>query len=207
MVAAYLVGALVGALFAGRWWWVVASCAAATVYLWPQRAASVTTSPAEGPSPDKTTAQALQWLQNVAMGKLPASARDVLADIIQRAQELMPRLKEMEQAGMVQAPNRVALKQMVKVFLPQAIENYNSLPAVYARTHKGADGLTAEDLLLNQMRLMAQHLQQLQEQAYAESVDALLAQSHFLNERFDAARASQLALTKPSNGAVPEFMR
>ncbi|VTU42938.1 MULTISPECIES: hypothetical protein [unclassified Variovorax] len=161
------------------WWWLIAAAAYAAVWLLPIGPETKV----ESKPIDLSTEASLQWLRDNAMPKLPASARDILSDLIERAHDLMPRLKEMEGAGLVQATNRAELKQTVKIFLPQAVEAYLRLPPLYARTARVADGQTAEDLLLGQLRTLQAHVETLQAGILSAEVDTLLAQSRFLNQR------------------------
>lgn len=174
VTALYLFG------FLDRWWWAIAAAAYAAVWTLPLD----TKKKAEPVPADVSTQESLTWLQTTAMKDLPASARALLGDILERIQDVLPRLKELEGAGLIQAENRAALKQTVKVFLPNAVGTYLRLPASYARTAKVSDGLTAEDLLVTQLRTLQTHVRGIQENLLSSDVDELVAQSRFLNEKF-----------------------
>ncbi|KWU19119.1 hypothetical protein [Burkholderia cenocepacia] len=174
ITALYLVGII------DKWWWALAGAAYAAVWLLP-----LSTKPAPAPvAADLSTQQALEWLEDRAMGRLPASARSILADILVQVKDILPRLKEMEGAGLLQVENRAALKQTVKQFLPGAIETYLRLPPLYARTAKVAAGQTAEEVLLGQLRTLQTQVHAIQGNILSSDVDALVAQSQFLSEKF-----------------------
>jgi hypothetical protein len=163
-----------------KWWWAIAGAAYAAVWLLP-----LDSKPRAAPAPaDLSTQQAITWLQETAMSRLPASARHILDDILTQVKDILPRLKEMEGTGLVQVENRAALKQTVKGFLPAAVETYLRLPPLYARTAKVANGQTAEEVLLMQLRTLQTQIHSIQENILSSDVDALVAQSQFLTEKF-----------------------
>jgi hypothetical protein len=174
---------LVGAIH--TWWGLIALAAYASVWLLPIGSETkVVAAPV-----DVSTQQAVDWLRDTAMSKLPLAAREVLGNILERVQELMPRLKELQVDGLVQAENRTALKQLVKSYLPQAVESYMRLPPLYARTAKVAEGRTAEEVLLEQLKTLQSHVVKIQDGLLSSEVDALLSQSRFLNEKFQDAKS------------------
>jgi hypothetical protein len=130
------------------------------------------------------TADALDWLRHSALPKLPPAAKPVLTDIIHRIDGLMPRLKEMETQGLVEASSRALLKQTVTRLVPDAVEAYLRLPPAYARIATFTDGKTAQDLLTEQLMLLKQHVVSLEENLLSSDVNSLLANGRFLQEKF-----------------------
>jgi len=111
VIAAYLFGLI------GNGWWLLALGA----YLGGWLPFAFKDQPDHMPE-GLSTADALAWLKDAALPKLPPQAKPVLTDIINRVQDLMPRLKEMESQGLVEASSRALLKQTVTRLLPDAVE-------------------------------------------------------------------------------------
>jgi hypothetical protein len=126
----------------------------------------------------------LEWLRVVALPKLPQEAASRLQHILDLATEIWPRLKEMEAQGLVQVENRTMLKQTLTKLLPDLVQNYLKLPAVYAKTHK-VEGKTPLMLFSEQLSLLEAHVVEIRDGVYAEEVDGLLASGRFLQEKFD----------------------
>lgn len=178
--------AVLGAYFAGfveaYWWLLVVGAYAAGALPFAFREQPVHTP--EGLS----TQESLDWLKGSVMPRLPTRAGQVLADIIRRVEELMPRLKEMETQGVVEASNRNLLKQTVTRYLPDAVESFLKLPASYTRVAtKAAQGKSAEDLLVEQLVMLQEHVTALEENVLTSDVNKLLANGRFLQEKFQKA--------------------
>lgn len=125
----------------------------------------------------------LDWLREKVLPLLPPEAAGSLKRILDMATEIWPRIKEMQDQGLVQVENRTMLKQTLTKFLPDIAQNYLKLPSVYAKTHK-VDGKTPMLLLTEQMNLLEVHVTKIREGVYAHDVDALLANGKFLQEKF-----------------------
>ncbi|CAN5403319.1 hypothetical protein BH11PSE11_BH11PSE11_14840 [soil metagenome] len=138
-----------------------------------------------------STEDALSWLKSSAMPKLPPNAKAVLADILNRVADLMPRLKEMETQGMIEASSRAMLKQTITKLLPDAVENYLRLPATYAKTKTFEGGKSAQDLLQEQLELLQTHVHGLEENLLSSDVNSMLANGKFLQEKFKPGLLSQ----------------
>ena len=126
-----------------------------------------------------------QWLEEKVLPRVSGEAQRILKSILEVAKELMPRLKEMESQGMVQAENRARLKQLLNRYLPDALETYLKLPSLYASTAKVAGGKTAQQVLVDQLTTLEVHVKELRDGFYSQNVDALLANGAFLKEKFD----------------------
>ena len=132
------------------------------------------------------TQEYLDWLRKEAIPKLPQEGASRVQSIVDLATEIWPRLKEMQEQGLVQAQNRIQLKQTLTMFLPQLVANYLKLPASYARSHK-VNGKSPLDLMTEQLDLLEKHVREIRDNVYAEDVDALLSTGRFLQEKFDSA--------------------
>jgi hypothetical protein len=126
----------------------------------------------------------LDWLRTQALPKLTGEASASLQRILDTATELWPRLKELQDQGLVQVENRTMLKQTLTQLLPEMVTNYLQLPAVYARTYK-VNGKTPQVLLEEQLTLLESHVMQIRDGVYSREVDKLLANGRFLQEKFD----------------------
>ena len=131
-----------------------------------------------------STLDALARLEHDMLPRLPPKAKPILADIINRVNGLMPRLKEMEQQGLVEASSRALLKQTVTRLLPDAVEAYLRLPPAYASLTHVENGKTAQDLLAEQLTMLQQHVISLEDNLLSNDVNTLLANGRFLQEKF-----------------------
>lgn len=171
VVLLYLVGVI------DQWWAALTALgyAAGFVAMWrPQP---------EGLPDGLSTVDSLRWLQDKALPRLTGEARDVLVRILMVAEELMPRLKELEAAGSVQAENRAMLKQTVTRYLPDILQNYLKLPPLYAKSARVVDGKTPYLLLAEQLKMLESHVQEIRQGLYSQQVDSLLANGRFLQEK------------------------
>lgn len=172
MVVAYLAGLI------HAYWYVLALLAYGLgVLLMPSRKA------AELPQ-GTSTLESLAWLRSEVMPALPTEAAKMLGQILEVADSLMPRLKEMEAAGAIQADSRATLKQTVTRYLPDVVTGYLKLPTMYAASAKVADGKTANQLLLEQLTMLHEHVVEIRNGVYSEDVDALLTNGRFLQQKF-----------------------
>jgi len=133
---------------------------------------------------EASSTETLAWLRETALPKLPSESARVLTSIIEVMEELMPRLKELEGQGMVQAQNRTMLKQTMSRFLPEVLEGYLKLPAVYARNTKVEGGKTPNQLLVEQLTLLHNHVLEIRDGVYSAEVNTLLTNGRFLQEKF-----------------------
>ena len=129
------------------------------------------------------TSEALAQLRQYFMPKLPTNARKILGDILNRVDALMPRLKEMEEQGQIDAPSRAMLKQTVTRLLPDAIETYLRLPTAYANMNKLHNGKTAREVLEEQLVMLNEHVVSLEDNLLSADVNSLLANGQFLQEK------------------------
>lgn len=134
-----------------------------------------------------STQESLAWLRTEVLPSMPEEARRILRQILDIADELMPRLKEMESAGAIQAQSRSTLKMTVTRYLPDVVTGYLKLPPVYAASARVAEGKTANQLLLEQLTLLHDHVAEIRENVLSEEVDALLTNGRFLQQKFTKA--------------------
>lgn len=140
----------------------------------------------------ESTEQRLAWLTS-CIQKLPKDASQKLQDILSVAQELLPRLKEMEKDGTLLGEHRATFKRTITEYLPVAVESYLKLPALYARTVKVKDNKTAQVLLCEQLDLLHNHVLEIQSAVLSQEIGNLLLNGKFLQQKF---QESSLVLSK-----------
>lgn len=133
-----------------------------------------------------STTESLEWLRVYVMPKLPTQAKTTLGDIIGCVDGLMPRLKKMEQDGLVEASSRAMLKHTVTRLLPDAVEGYLRLPPAYANIKMLDGGKTAQELLSEQLNLLQKHVHSLEENIVSSDVNSMLANGRFLQDKFNS---------------------
>ena len=83
------------------------------------------------------------------------------------------------------------IKQTALEYLPETLENYLNLPPAFARLHTLKDGKNAQQLLLEQLRLLDTTMKEIVVDIHRNDTDRLLINGRFLEEKF---RKSELAL-------------
>jgi len=131
-----------------------------------------------------STMDALDWLRRSATPKLPPKAKDILGQIIESVDGLMPRLKEMEQQGLVEASNRAMLKHAITRLLPDVVEDYLRLPPTYAKIKVLDGGKTPQALLIEQLDMLNAHVHTIADNLMSSDINSMLANSKFLEEKF-----------------------
>lgn len=131
----------------------------------------------------RPTAQVLDALERDVQPRLPAEAAPLLAGLVARLRELMPRLKELESEGRVDAAARAQFRNLVVRLLPETLEAYLKLPADYARSARLPDGLTPQEHLLAQLDALQRHVQALEDALMSPYVNQLLVNTRFLQDK------------------------
>ena len=72
-------------------------------------------------------------------------------------------------------------------YLPSALQAYVSLPRAYATLHKMQNGKTADQILGEQLTLLAAKMNEVADAVQKKDSNALLANGRFLEERFGAS--------------------
>ncbi len=85
-------------------------------------------------------------------------------------------------------PNVMLIRQTALNYLPRALDDYLSLPRMYAERVPVQDGHTAREVLIAQLQLISQTMRETSEDMYQYNADRLLSNARFLQERF--ARSS-----------------
>ena len=80
--------------------------------------------------------------------------------------------------------NVYTIRRTALTYLPETLENYFALPALYRRTYPIKGGETAQDLLLGQLELLDAEMKEIVEDFNREDTGKLLAHGRFLEEKF-----------------------
>lgn len=135
-------------------------------------------------APGLDTMEYMAWLSKEVVPNVPIESASTLIRILDVVNEIWPRLKEMQEEGLVQYSNREEIKQALTVFLPELVVNYLKLPSKYARTHK-IDGKTPALLLEEQLKMLETHINAIRDNVYAKDVESLRTHGRFLKEMLD----------------------
>jgi hypothetical protein len=135
---------------------------------------------------DRIVAQAQRRLPGELAAKVVAIQTTIL--------DLLPRIN----ASAIDRRDLFALERTVAEYLPQTLNNYLTLPRVYADSHAVADGKTPRELLAGQLDLIEEKMQEISEAVAKDDVDKLLAQGRFLEDRF--GKNTELALPAEPQG-------
>ena len=125
--------------------------------------------------------QELRYLVHRTQGDLPE-------DIVMRVEEIertllaiLPRIQNVSGGD----PDAYVVRQTVRAYLPEALNNYRALPRTFALTEPLQDGETAHALLLGQLETLHQALQSIEEGLPYEDAQRLLIHGRFLENKFD----------------------
>ena len=137
--------------------------------------------------------RSLQRQLSIANGKVPASSWSKLQDIADTIMGILPHYADFP-AG---SPDLFVVGRTATDYLPSALQAYLNLPRAYATLHKMPNGKTADQVLDDQLALLASKMDEVADAVHKKDSDALLANGRFLEEKFGA---SPLAL--PQQGAA-----
>ena len=175
-----------GLFFAGVihiWWWaIVAGLYGAGVLGWPSGSLAETAERTELSS-ELLAQQVRKLVDSVARG-LPNEALQVLHSIQATLSELLPRLKELRERGILSQKDSFTVIETVRRYLPDTLGAYLRLPKLYAQMQPLADGRTASQTLLDQLRVLDNSLKDVSRSAFAGDAETLVTNGQFLQNRF-----------------------
>ena len=134
----------------------------------------------------------LQHQLGIANGKLSPPLQAKLQEIADTIMGILPHYAEFP-AG---SPDLFVVGRTATDYLPSALQAYLSLPRAYAALHKMPNGKTADQVLDDQLTLLATKMDEVADDVHKKDSDALLANGRFLEEKFGP---SSLALPQPSS--------
>jgi hypothetical protein len=135
--------------------------------------------------------RALQRQLSISSGKLPAPLQQKLQSIADTIMGILPHYAEFPPGS----PDLFVVGRTATDYLPSALQAYLNLPRAYATLHRMPNGKTADDVLGDQLTLIATKMDEVADAVHKKDSDALLANGRFLEEKFGA---SPLALPQAS---------
>jgi hypothetical protein len=135
--------------------------------------------------------KSLQRQLSIAQGKLPPPLQAKLQEIADTIMGILPHYAEFPPGS----PDLFVVGRTATDYLPSALQAYLNLPRAYAALHKMPNGKTADDVLNDQLTLLASKMDEVADAVHKKDSDALLANGRFLEEKFGA---SPLALPQAS---------
>jgi hypothetical protein len=175
-----------GLFFAGvigsYWWAIVAGLYTAGVAGWPR---SKLAAMAEGTrlSTEMLAQQVRKLVDSVEQG-LPKDALDCLRSIQNTLTELLPRLEQLRDRGVISGKDSFTVIETVRRYLPDTLGAYLRLPKYYAQMQTLSDGRTASQTLLDQLRMLDTSLKDVAKSAFEGDAETLVSNGKFLQNKF-----------------------
>jgi hypothetical protein len=129
-----------------------------------------------------------QLVDKVAHG-LPKDSLDRLRSIQDTLSELLPRLQELLDRGIISSKDSFTVVETVRRYLPDTLGAYLRLPKFYAKMQPLADGRTASQTLLAQLTLLDTSLKDVAKSAFAGDAETLVTNGRFLHNKFSETLA------------------
>jgi len=124
-------------------------------------------------------------LENRARDLLPAQARQTLSAIVEKAAALLPELERLQAKGALSAAVRQDVIAGLTRYLPDTLNSYLALPAVYLKTHQSGRANPA-DMLVEQLKLVDDHLGNSLKSVFDEQAESLAINGRFLADKLAA---------------------
>ncbi len=135
--------------------------------------------------------KSLQHLLGTANGKLSPPLMAKVQEISDTIMGILPHYSDFPPGS----PDLFVVGRTATDYLPSALQAYLNLPRAYATLHKMPNGKTADQVLDDQLTLLASKMDEVADAVHKKDSDALLANGKFLEEKFGA---SPLALPQAS---------
>ena len=129
-------------------------------------------------------AEQLRWLVDSVAKGLPVESHDCLRNIQSTLTELLPRLKQLQDRGIISSKDSFTVVETVRSYLPDTLAAYLRLPRRYAHMQPLADGRTASVTLLHQLRLLDASLKDIARDAFTGDAEKLVINGQFLQGKF-----------------------
>jgi len=175
-------GLYFGGIIDAYWGVIVAGLYGAGAVGWPRSELAQKAEQTEL-SADLLAQQVRKLVDSVAKG-LPREAVAVLQSIQATLQELLPRLREMQDRGVISARDSFTVTETVRRYLPDTLGAYLRLPKLYAQVQTLADGRTASRTLLDQLHVLDSSLKEVANNAFAGDAEKLIVNGQFLQTKF-----------------------
>jgi hypothetical protein len=135
--------------------------------------------------------RSLQRTLGIAQGKLSPPLQARLQQISDTIMGILPHYADFPPGS----PDLFVVGRTATDYLPSALQAYLNLPRAYATLHRMQNGKTADEVLGDQLTLLASKMDEVADAVHKKDSDALLANGKFLEEKFGA---SPLALPQAS---------
>jgi hypothetical protein len=175
-------GLFFGGVIHAYWWAIVAGLYGVGALGWPRSDLAETAERTELSS-ELLAQQVHQLVESVAHG-LPKEALDILRGIQFTLAELLPRLEELRSRGIISSKDSFTVLETVRRYLPDTLAAYLRLPKFYAQMQTLANGKTASQTLLDQLRMLDTSLKDVAKSAFAGDAETLVSNGQFLQNRF-----------------------
>jgi|ERR1700733_936651 hypothetical protein len=175
-------GLFFGGVIHAYWWAIVGGLYGAGALGWPRNSLAETAQRTEL-STEMLAQQVRKLVDSVARG-LPQDALDSLHSIQATLSELLPRLHELRDRGIISAKDSFIVVETVRRYLPDTLAAYLRLPKFYAQMQTLADGRTASQTLLDQLRVLDTSLKDVAKSAFAGDAETLVTNGQFLQNKF-----------------------
>ena len=127
--------------------------------------------------------RSLQRTMSIAGGKLSPPLQAKLQAIADTIMGILPHFAEFAPGS----PDLFVVGRTATDYLPSALQAYLNLPKAYATLHKMPNGKTADQVLDDQLTLLASKMDEVADAVHKKDSDALLANGRFLEEKFGAS--------------------
>jgi hypothetical protein len=175
-------GLFFGGVIHSYWWAIVGGLYGVGVLGWPRSDLADTAERAEL-STEMLAQQVRKLVDSVAQG-LPKDALDFLHSIQGTLSELLPRLQELRDRGIISARDSFTVLETVRRYLPDTLAAYLRLPRFYAQMQTLSDGRTASQTLLDQLGVLDTSLKEIAKNAFAGDAETLVSNGQFLQNKF-----------------------
>lgn len=179
-----------GGVIDAYWWAIIAGLYGAGALGWPRNDLAEMAEHTEL-SLDLLAQQVPRLVDSVAKG-LPKEGVDVLRSIQATLAELLPRLNEMSDRGVISPKDSFTVLETVRRYLPDTLAAYLRLPRMYAQVQSLGDGRTASQVLVDQLKVLDGSLKEISKSAFHGDAEALVTNGRFLQSKF-AERATFLS--------------
>ena len=180
-------GLFFGGVIHAYWWAIVAGLYGAGAVGWPRNELAETAETAEL-STELLAQQVKKLVDSVAKG-LPKEALEELKGIEGTLAELLPRMRQMQDAGAISAKEAFTVLETVRRYLPDTLGAYLRLPKLYAQMQTLGEQQTAAQLLTSQLKMLREALQEIARNAFAGEAEKLVTNGKFLQAKFSEVTA------------------
>jgi hypothetical protein len=127
--------------------------------------------------------RSLQQQLSKANGKLSPELQQKLQGIADTISGILPHYANFPPGS----PDLFVVGRTATDYLPSALQAYLNLPRAYATLHKMPNGKTADQVLSDQLDLLATKMDEVADAVHKKDSDALLANGRFLEEKFGSS--------------------